>query len=70
MLCGIGLRFSRSDEGELATWMKKYYPLGSVAGNLNVYDYTVTQAMVAHDSKLPMLLPGIIVAFRASAARA
>ena len=31
---------------EWLAWMKKYYPLGSVADNLNVYGYTVTQAMV------------------------
>ena len=31
---------------EWLAWMKKYYPMGSVADNLNVYGYTVTQAMV------------------------
>jgi branched-chain amino acid transport system substrate-binding protein len=32
---------------EWLSWMKKYYPLGSVADNSNVYGYTVTQTMVA-----------------------
>jgi branched-chain amino acid transport system substrate-binding protein len=32
---------------EWLAWMKKYYPLGSIADNLNVYGYTFTQAMVA-----------------------
>ena len=32
---------------EWLAWMKKYYPLGSVADNSNVYGYAVTQAMVA-----------------------
>jgi hypothetical protein len=32
---------------EWLSWMKKYYPLGGVADNSNVYGYTVTQTMVA-----------------------